>query len=176
MHQEQEASTVMRRAKPYLLLILLLLLLAAAVIGGMHMIKRNLIVGKDIPTADITEFYFTRAASSYPPDYQRYHFFIQDGAYYFYHETREGKRFPLTEDDITVSGTIELTAAQWDAFLSHLTGGSVRKRSESIESGGSAPSLYLYWNGDRGSYQQFSFAARDGAAAFEAFCETLREE
>jgi len=157
-------------------LVVVIVVLIAMFLGGRYMFGHSKVVGRDIDFADITEFYFTRASSTYPPAYQRYHFSAADGVYRFDHETREGRTFPLREDDITVSGTLELTTEQWEAFLSYLYGGSVRKRSESIESGGSGPSLYLYWNGDRGSYQQFSFAAWDGAAAFEAFCETLRGE
>ena len=156
--------------------IVMLILLLTAVFGGRSMAKRSRTVGKDIAFADITEFYFTRTASTYPPDYQRYHFSVTDGTYLFYHETRDGNAFPLTEQHITLSGTVELTAAQWDAFLAFLNGGSVSKRSESAAGGSSGPSLYLYWIGDRGTYQMFSFPSRDAAAAFESFCEALRAE
>lgn len=158
-----------------ILIVIFILLLAAAILGGRYMFRHSRIVGTDIDFTEVTEFYYTRTASTYPPSYQRYHFSVADGSYRFYHETREGGTFPLTEEDITVSGSIELSADQWEAFLSHLSGGSIRRRSESIEGSGKGPSLYLYWQGDRGRYQSYNFPSPADTAAFEAFCEQLRD-
>ena len=68
-----------------------------------------------------------------------------------------------------------LTEAEQAEFLSLLEGGTVRKRSEQTATGGSAPSLYLYWKNDRSEYQAFSFAAGK-EAAFERFCAALMDE
>ena len=72
------------------------LILAAA--GGIYIFgKKGYTVGKNIGIDDIAEFYFTRSTSVYPPHYQRYRFFMEDGKHMFFHETREGDAFPLTE-------------------------------------------------------------------------------
>ncbi len=131
-------------------------------------------VGTDIKIEDITDFYYTVDSSTDPPDFQRYRFYAEDGAYWFYHETRAGDHWPLTEADITVSGALELSPDQWAAFFDCLTGGTVRNRQESADSGGRGPWLYLYWTGDRGTCQEFSFASRDAEAAFEDLCLALK--
>ena len=40
---------------------------------------REMVVGKNIALDEITDFYFTRASSTFPPDYQAYRFYIEDG-------------------------------------------------------------------------------------------------
>ena len=131
-------------------------------------------VGKDIAIEDISEFYYTYATSTYPPDYQRYLFYVDNGTSMFYHEKREGDHWPLSEDDITISGSIELSEEEWSYFFSLLKDGKVKKRSESADSGRSGPWLYLYWNGDRSKYQEFSFASWDAEVSFEEFCVELK--
>ena len=135
--------------------------------------KRERVVGKDIAMESITEFYYTYSSSTYPPDYQRYHFYVEEGTYKFYHEKREGTDWPLTESHITRSGSIELSAEEWTEFLNLLNGGIVKKRNQSVETGGSGPWLYLYWNGDGDKYQAFSFATLNERNALEEFCEKL---
>ena len=135
--------------------------------------KRERVVGKDISVEAITEFYYTHSSSTNPPDYQRYRFYTEEGTYKFYHEKREGIAWPLTESHITRSGSIELSEEEWTEFLNFLKGGIVKKRDQSIETGGSGPWLYLYWNGDRDEYQAFSFATLNERNAFEEFCEKL---
>ena len=130
-------------------------------------------VGRDIKIDDITEFYYTYSSSTNPPDYQRYRFYVDDGKYMFYHEARKGDHWPLTEDDITVSGKVELTEEQWKAFFELLNNGKVKKREEHLESGDPGPWLYLYWNGDKSKYQKFSFASLAERSAFEELCEEL---
>ena len=132
-------------------------------------------VGTDVSFADVTEFYYTYASSTYPPDCQRYHLFIQEGAFLFEHETREGDHFPLTEEDATVSGRKELTADEWREFLGYLSGGTVKAREESLDSGDDGPWLYLYWNGDNGVYQEYTFPSWQAEGAFESFCGDLGE-
>ncbi len=134
----------------------------------------EMIVGKGVAAEKITEFYYTYASSTNPPDYQRYRFYVEDGKRLFYHETRAGDHWPLTERDVTISGTRELSDAEWAAFYACIDGGTVKKRQESLDSGDSGPWLYLYWDGDRGENQQFAFASWGAQKEFEALCETLR--
>lgn len=150
---------------------LLAVLILAVVLAG----KRSFTVGKSISADEITEFYYTESSSTNPPKYQRYHFYAEDGAFVFAHEKREGKHWPLTENDVSLSGERRLTEAEQAEFLSLLEGGTVRKRSEQTATGGSAPSLYLYWKNDRSEYQAFSFAVGK-EAAFERFCAALMDE
>ena len=153
-----------------------LIVLLLLIIFGQPSARRVLTVGDEIAAADVTEFYYTVAGSTNPPDYQRYRFSVEDGRYLFYHETRAGDHWPLTEADITVSGSKELTAAEWAEFWALLDGGQVRSREDDASAGGSGPWLYLYWQGDRDRYQQFSFADAGRLAAFEDFCRALSEE
>ena len=133
------------------------------------------VVGEHIKPEQITDFYYTVATSTFPPHYQRYRFFVEDGAYKFFRETREGDHIPLTEADATVSGTVPLTAEQWDEFLNCVSGGKVIARQEHLDSGDDGPWLYLYWTGDPGDVQEFSFASYAARLDFEALCESLRE-
>ncbi|MBQ6560076.1 MAG: hypothetical protein IJL85_04510 [Erysipelotrichaceae bacterium] len=130
-------------------------------------------VGKDIKQEDITEFYYTYATSTFPPDYQRYRFYVEDGVHYFYHEKREGEHWPLEEDDITVCGTKELTEEEWNAFFECLSGGTVQKRSDDVVDGDAGPWFYLYWKNDHGDLQEYRFASWDDEKAFEEFCIRL---
>ena len=143
--------------------------------SGILDLNRGRIVGTDVPFQDITEFYYTYATSTFPPEYQRYRFYAAGDRRLFDHETRVGETFPLTEADTTLSGTVELTEAQWQAFCDLLAGGTVRRRSVSDETGDAGPWLYLYWQGDEGEYQEFAFEPRSRLGEFEAFCEALRD-
>ena len=131
-------------------------------------------VGANISMDEITEFYYTEDASTDPPHFQRFRFYTEDGAYYFYHEKREGDHWPLTEEDATVTGTLELTEEEWTTFFGLLEGGTVTKREEHLESGGSGPWLYLYWTGDKGKIQEFSFRDAETRLAFEDYCNELK--
>lgn len=136
--------------------------------------KAELIVGEDILIEDITEFYYTEDSSAFPPYYQRYRFYTEKGKYYFYHETREGEEWPLTEKHIAVKGTIKLSEDEWDEFFDFLKDGTVKRRGENIDSGGSGPWLYLYWDNDGGEYREFTFSSREKLDAFEEYCERKR--
>lgn len=133
------------------------------------------VVGEDVGFGDVTEFYYTYSASTAPPFYQRYHFYIQDGAWQFYHETREGGGWPQTEADITASGTLELTAKAVERLRACLEGGSVRPREDALVDGDAGPWLYLYWNGDGGDVQEYAFASYGARLEFEDFCAALRD-
>jgi len=131
------------------------------------------LVGTDVKPGDVTEFYYTYSTSTDPPHYQRYRFYTEDGKRYFFHEKREGDHWPLTEDDATVTGTVELTDAEWDTFFDCLKGGTVKKREENLDSGGAGPWLYLYWNGDKSKYQEFTFESYGARRDFEELCQKL---
>ena len=160
----------MRRIRLCALAFIALIILSPAFCGG-----RTEIVGKDIKSSDITEFWYTYLGSTNPPHFQRYRFYIQDGTWHFHHEKREGRHWPLLESDITVSGDLELTQNQIETLFSCLEGGTVRARSESADSGSSGPWLYLYWKNDKAKYQQFSFASPSNRLKFEEFCEKLKD-
>ena len=132
-------------------------------------------VGKDIGLKEIKEFYYTYDASTYPPQYQRYRFFTSQGKYYFYHEKREGDHWPLTEADATMTGTIELSEEEWDTFYGHLKDGTVVDRTESLDCGNAGPWLYLYWSGDHGKTQAFTFQPYGKRTGFEEFCAALQK-
>ena len=138
--------------------------------------KAGLTVGTDVKAEEITEFWYTLSASTYPPRYQRYRFYAEEGRRCFYHEKREGDHWPLREADITVAGTRELTQAEWASFLSLLRDGTVRKRAEHPEDGDPGPWLYLYWTGDRGQWQEYAFPSLQACSAFEELCAALAEE
>ena len=131
------------------------------------------LVGTDVLLESVTEFYYTYSTSTDPPHYQRYRFYTEDGKRFFFHEKREGDHWPLTEDDATVAGTVELTEAEWEAFFDCLKGGTVKKREENLDSGRAGPWLYLYWNGDKSKYQEFTFASYGARCDFEELCEGL---
>ncbi|MBQ2031659.1 MAG: hypothetical protein II483_05600, partial [Lachnospiraceae bacterium] len=138
------------------------------------LLKKEFVVGKDIAKEDILQFYYTYDSSTYPPEFQRYRFYTEGGKLLFYHEKREGDHWPLAESDATVTGTRELSAAEWDTMFSLLCGGTVRAREEHLESGGRGPWLFLYWKGDRGKIQEFTFASYEKQREFEAFCVALK--
>ena len=46
-------------------------------------------------------------------------------------------------------------------------------QNQESETGGSGPWLYLYWKGDGGKYQEFSFLTVNEKNSFEEFCEEL---
>ena len=131
-------------------------------------------VGTEVKMEDITEFYFTYSSSTNPPRYQRYHLYVKDGLYQFYHEKREGNHWPLREKDITVSGTKELSLEEWQTFFNFIKGGNVEKRKEHLESGSSGPWLFLYWKGDKGTIQEYSFPSLAVKKTFEDFCVKLK--
>ena len=135
--------------------------------------KKERVVGNDISLNSITDFYYTHSTSTNPPTYHRYRFYVDEGTYKFYHEKREGDAWPLTESYITQSGTIDLTNEQWNEFLNYLNNGIVNKRNPKLETESTILSLYIYWNGDKGKYQVFSFESLNEKNAFLEYCENL---
>lgn len=144
-----------------------------AILLAFLMWPKDKVVGRDIAPEDITEFVYTRSSSTFPPSYQRYRLYTDGGTYKFYHEKREGTHWPLTESDITISGSRELSNEEWKEILGYLEGGKATKRKEHTESGGSGLSLYLYWTGDGSKDQEFSFITLEAKDSFEKFCDGL---
>ena len=95
----------------------------------------------------------------------------------FHHETRvrPGKYGPTAEEDITNSGTFELTADERKDFLTFLKDGTVSARKDSGESGGTEPWTFIYWKNDKGKYQVFEFPSYDTRVNFEEFCSALAQ-
>ncbi|HAE16677.1 MAG TPA: hypothetical protein DCG51_09030 [Erysipelotrichaceae bacterium] len=139
--------------------------------------KSRYIVGKDIRIDDLTEFYYTRSNINFNASYQRYHFFAEEGKHMFFHETRkrENQYGPTTEKDTVLTGTFELTDEEWTAFFDLLKDGTVIKRTEHTDAGGSGPWMYLYWKNDRSKIQEYEFASYEMQLSFESFCEDLAQ-
>lgn len=135
--------------------------------------EKEMIVGKEILSSDINEFFYTYSSSANPPEYLRYHFYKEDNSFFIYHEKRKADHWPLTENDITESDTVNLTIDEWNKLLSLLNGGKVEKRKQSTDSGSSGPWLYIYWKNDKGKYQEFSFIDYSKLTEFEKFCSSL---
>ncbi len=130
-------------------------------------------VGKDIAEKDITDFCYTFDVPLEVSEYQRYRFWLEDGKKLFFHETRRGGSWPLTEEYTVKSGTVALTDEEWAAFLSCLQDGMADAPDPEPVDGDSGPWMQLYWTGDEGRYREFSFASREKRAAFEYLCARL---
>ena len=146
--------------------------------GKVSLFSKEMTVGTDIAFDDITDFYWTEENINFNAYYQRYRIYVEDGKHLFFHETRERKDDygPCTEEDITQSGTIELSEDQWSQFCELVYGGTVRAREESVDDGGKGPWLFMYWRNDKSKYQQFSFESYGTEARFEEFCLSLASE
>lgn len=165
------------KAKQVIIALALVAVGIAVILGivGSNMFGASKKVGKDILPGDISEFYYTKASSTNPPTYLRYHFYTEGSKWVFRFETREGNHFPLTEEDITQSASRALTESEQQDFLALLSGGTVSKMKESTESGDAGPWLYLYHKNDRSKYRQFAFESTARLAEFETFCKALRQ-
>ena len=152
-----------------------MLILSTILLASTFGCSRSYIIGKDVKEEAISDFYWTLSTSTFPPHYQRYRLYKEGDSYYFYHETREGYRFPLQEEDITYSGVKQLSDDEWHQFYQLLAGGSVKSREENLSSGSKGPWTYLYWENDQGKIQQFTFENSDKAASFKEKCQQLRE-
>ena len=158
--------------------IILIMLCCMTLFGGCGKETEETITNKKIPLADVTEFYYTCENINFDAFFQRYRFYREDGKYMFQHETREkpGEYGPTSEEDITGRGTFELTAEEWNEFLTFLKDGTVSARKDSGESGGAGPWTFIYWKNDKGKYQVFEFATYDARTRFEEYCSSLAQE
>ena len=129
----------------------------------------------NIPAEDVTDFYYTYENINYNAFYQRYRFYTDGGRYMFHHETRERPNDYgwTTEEDMTASGTFELSAREWTDVMELLKNGTVSPRRDSAESGSAGPWTYIYWKNDRSLYQKFEFASLQDRVAFEDYCSAL---
>ena len=152
-------------------------MLCLTLFGGCGKNTKETVTNRKIPVGDITEFYYTRENINYDAFYQRYRFYVEDGKYAFYHETRErpGEYGPTAEKDITKSGTVELSEEEWKNFIGFLKDGTVSARKDSGESGSSGPWTFIYWKNDKGKYQVFGFSSYDKRVKFEEFCSALAQ-
>ena len=151
----------------FILLPAVLLIVFLVACGG------PLTVGDGIKLEQISDFYYTVSTSTNPPFFQRYRVVTEDGVHTFYHEKREGDHWPLTENDVTISGRKELSPDEWTQFCKCIEGGTVTERKEETSTGGSGPGLYIYWDGDKGTKQVFAFRDLDAQYDFRKFCEDM---
>ena len=156
----------------------MIMLCCLALFGGCGKSSGETVTDRNIPSGDVTEFYYTVENINYGAFYQRYRFYREDDKYLFYHETRESPDDygPTTEEDITESGTVELSEEEWKEFLSFLKDGRVSARTDSAESGGSGPWMFIYWKNDKGKYQVFDFSSPAERGGFEEFCAGLAQK
>ena len=166
----------MKRLLSFLLALLLLPAVGSAVESPAGAPYRAMVAGIDIPLDSVTDFYDTYDAPIDPPVWRRYRFYVEDGRRFFYHEIRESDHWPQTEADITASGTVELTEAQWAAFCDLLRGGTAYARTELLDDGDAGPWRFIYWTGGEAEGREFSFASVEKALAFEDFCVGLKED
>ena len=159
----------MKRCIAFFLALLLVSVISSALASDVKT------VGSDISFESITDFYYTYDASTNPPFFQRYRFYIENGERFFYHETRENGGWPQTEDDITASGTVELTDEQWASFCRLIEGSSATEREESLNDGDAGPWLFIYWIGGEKEGRAVSFASYEREQEFEEFCIGLKE-
>ena len=179
MWHSRNKNSEKREGKGYMkiLAVAVVVLVVAAVVAVLAAKDRQRTVGTDIPAAEITEFYCTTATSTNPAYWRQYRFYMEGEQWWFFHETRHGNHWPLTEADTVIScGAKELSQQEYEQFTACISGGRVTKREESTDSGSKGPWLYLYWKGDKGKYQQFSFAEYSAQTAFEDLCEKLKAE
>ena len=155
--------------------IILVMLCCMTLFGGCGKKIKETITNRKIPFDDVTEFYYTYENINFNASFQRYRFYREGGKYMFQHETREkpGEYGPTTEEDITNTGTFELTAEEWKDFLSLLKDGTVKARKDSGESGETGPWMFIYWRNDKEKYQVFAFPSYDARVCFEEFCSAI---
>ena len=165
MLNTSNGGIMMKRIGMVVLMLLMVLLCTTAHAG--------MIVGEDIPSGEITEFWYTYSSSSFPPYYLRYYLYTENGEKYLFHEAREGDDWPLGEEYNTVSGTVQLTAGEWDNLMDCLKGGDVSERSDEILDGDAGPWWYLNWSSHEGDLLEYRFADLGRQRAFEEQCSEL---
>ena len=164
-----------KKGKSIILFISLILLVLVII---MNLFNKTYIVGKDIKKEDINEFYYTYYNINYNAKYQRYRLYKENDKYYLFHDKREKPNDygPLTEKDITRSGTIELNEEEWNKFFELIKDGKVIKRQEDTSSGDDGPWMYIYWKNDKDKYQEYTYASYDKQIEFVDYAESLIEK
>lgn len=132
-------------------------------------------VGRQIKLCQIQQLIYTKSSSSLPCVYQRFHFLKEDERKRFHYVYKTGNHWPLKDEDIVDSGTIDLSDQQWMQLTECLKGGTVSKKEKSVDSGDAGPWLTLYWDNDRGMNQTYSFSSLDDLHQFEQFCHLLMQ-
>ena len=135
--------------------------------------QAEIVVGTDIADEEISEFFYIYSSSTYPPLYQQYRFYQENGEKLFYHEAREGGDWPQTEENITLSGTVKLTEEDWALFIDCLRGGSLDEGSEEVIDGDDGPWMFLSWAEGEEKHQEYRFASLSEQNAFERLCSRL---
>lgn len=148
---------------------------------GTEAAGRETINGTDIAFEDVVDFYYTYDWIGYNAFYQRYRFYVEDGKYLFFHETRktEDDYGWNTEEDITASGTRELSDEEWKTFLEFLNKGTIQTPEESADAGdgASGPWQYVYYRkGKDTERMEFLFDSLGSRTDFEEFCAALAGE
>lgn len=134
-----------------------------------------MVVGKDIIEEDINEFYYTIENINYDAYYLRYKLYNEDGKHMFFFEERKrpDDYGPTTEEDTVAKCEFDLSDKEWSRFYEIISGGEVTARGDDPETGDEGPWTYLYWTGDEGDIQQYSFESEKKMAAFKKLCERL---
>ena len=155
----------------------LIFMLCMALLCGCGKTAKETITNRKISVEDVTEFYYTAENINYDAFCKRYRFYKEDGKYMFRHETRErpGRYGPATEEDITSSGTLELSDDEWKDFLTILKDGTVSALKDTGESGGNGTWTFIYWKKDKGKYRVFEFPDYGARVRFEKYCFLLSQ-
>ncbi len=145
--------------------------------GENKMSGNSVIEGTKVGIDDISDFYYTYENINYNAFYQRYRFFIKDGKYMFFHETRERKNDygPCEEEDAIRKGEFELNEKQWSDFYDLIKEGKANKRNESVEDGDSGPWMFIYSDKLVKEGYEYHFASYDARCKFEDFCASLAD-
>lgn len=140
--------------------------------------EKEMIVGSDITEDDINDFYYTIENINYDAYYLRYRFYNEDGKHMFFFEERKrpDDYGPATEEDTTATAGFELSDEEWSKFFDIISGGKIQARKDDPEDGGRGPWTYLYWKGDKDTYQKYSFRSQSSRSAFEELCGSLAEK
>ena len=132
--------------------------------------------GTKISLTDVVDFYYTYEWIGYNAEYLRYRFYMEDGKHWFYHEARkvENDYGPAGKDDITSTGTVELSQEDWDKFLGLIKDGKISKPEESTSTGDSGPWLYIYYIKGKDTVRMaYAFDPHAAISDFEEYCAEL---
>lgn len=140
--------------------------------------SKDMTVGEDITEDDIREFYYTVENINLDAYYLRYKFYVDDGRHMFLFEERQrpDDYGPATEEDTTAKATFEMSDDEWSRFCKIISGGTVKEREDDPGDGDTGPWTYLYWEGDKDRYQQYSFRSQSRRKDFEELCSELAEK